>query len=84
LSGSLSRRRKTLIPNQGRRSPLSLLGEGTLITNCEEGKGKPPWPFLKTGYPSDIRNLPYSRRLKRERERERRCWCGYLFGARYK
>jgi len=22
-----------------------------VITNHEEGKGKPPWLFLKTGYP---------------------------------
>jgi len=42
-----------------------------VITNHEEGKGKPPWLFPKTGYPTDIQNLLYSRRLKRERERER-------------
>ena len=47
---------KTPIPNRGRWSPLSLcrhihLGEGILITNREEGKGKPPRLFPKIGYP---------------------------------
>jgi len=45
-----------MISNRGRWSLLSLfrhidLGEGTLITNREEGKGKPPRLFPKTGYP---------------------------------
>jgi len=47
---SLFRQVWTLIPNPGRWSPFSLfrqihLGESTLITNREEGNGKPPQLF---------------------------------------
>jgi len=39
-----------------------------VITNREEGKGKPPRLFPKTGYPLGYPEPALSRRLKRERE----------------
>ena len=42
-----------------------------VITNREEGKGKPRRLFPKTGYPLGYPEPALSRRLKRERERER-------------
>jgi len=50
-------------------------GEGKLwsqyvITNCEEGQGKPTWLYRKTGYPSGYPE-PALQQKTEERERER-------------
>ena len=76
--GTPSRVDKRVAPDrEGATDKQCPIGEGKLwsqyvITNREEGNGKPPRLFPKTGYPLGyIQNLLYSRRLKRQRDRER-------------
>jgi len=66
--GTPSRVDKRVAPDREGAADKQCQGEGKLwsqyvITNCEEGKGKPPWLFPKTGY------LLYSKRLKRENKK---------------
>jgi len=42
---------KRVAPDKKGADDKQCLGEGTLITNREEGKGKPLRLFPKTGYP---------------------------------
>jgi len=70
--GTPSRADKRVAPDREGGVDKQCQGEGKLwsqyvITNRDEGKGKPPRLFPKTGYHYDIQNLLYSRRLKRER-----------------
>jgi len=65
---------KRVAPNREGAAHKQCQGEGKLwsqyvITNCEEGKGKPPRLFPKTGYP-----LGYSEPALQQKNEERDVW----------
>jgi len=70
--GMPSRVDKRVAPDREGAADKPCQGEGKLlsqyvITNHEEGKGKPPLLFPKTGYPLGYPEPALSRRLKREK-----------------
>ena len=71
--GTPSRVDKRVAPDREGAADKQCQGEGKLwsqyvITNSEEGKGKPPRLFPRTGYPLGYPEHALSRRLERERE----------------
>ena len=75
--GTPSRVDKRVAPDREGATVKQCQGEGKLwsqyvITECEEGKGKPPQLFSKTGYPL---GYPEPALLQKTEERDRDCFC---------